>query len=444
MQKILIVGGGGREHSLGWKLSQSKEISEVLYAPGNAGTKEEKGRNIPINSTKKENFPELLDLIKSENIDLTLIGPEAPLADGLMDYLNSSGYNRVFGPTKEATKLESDKFFSCDLMKKLNIPQAKSIKCYSTNEAIKAIHKLSTKEGIVLKARGLTGGKGVIVCDSKEQALVNIVNHAKKYGQDVLIAERLFGEEFSVFGISDGKKVLPLEISIQDHKPLLDKDKGPNTGGMGAYAPASVANVDMVKYIAENIMTPIVQTMANDGVPYKGLLYGGMIMTNEGPKVLEFNVRFGDPESQPAMMMIKSDLYEVLSLALEGNLYGANIEFKPGASCCVVLASKGYPKKYKKGLKVSGLKEANSIKNVKVFHAGTKTYKDSILTAGGRILGVTSYSPKGIKEAQKIAYKAVSKIKIEGGFYYRKDIADKALKYDKDNWLWKPINPEYC
>ncbi len=428
MKKVMVIGSGGREHALGWKIGQDDEVSEIIYAPGNAGTQEGKGRNVPLDGSKTENFEAVYNLVRSENIDMVVVGPEQPLAEGLVDYLNSKGFSRVFGSTKEASQLESDKFFSYDRMGELGIPQANSIKCYTTDEAIRAINNHATLEGVVIKARGLTGGKGVTVCDSKEIAFDEIKQHAEKYGPEVLIAERLFGQEFSVFGISDGNKVSPLEISVQDHKPLFDGDHGPNTGGMGAYCPAPIADADVVRNIAENIMTPIVQRMEEMEMEYKGFLYAGMIMTEQGPKVIEFNIRMGDPESQPAMMMLKNGLYRPLSLALDGKLNEIDMDFNPGAACCVVLASQGYPGSYQKGLPISGLDEASEMEGVKVFHAGTKSDSGKILATGGRVLGVTGYSPKGIAESQKLAYAAVSKISVPGGFYYRKDIADKALK----------------
>jgi phosphoribosylamine--glycine ligase len=426
-KKVLIIGSGGREHALGWKIAQSDEVSEVLYAPGNAGTASWKGRNVPIDGSKEENFASIAQLIESEDIDMTVVGPEAPLCDGLVDYLNFMGHYRVFGPTKKASVLESDKFFSYDIMYMLDIPQADSKKCYSTKEEIDTIKSWQWEDGVVIKARGLTGGKGVSVCDSKEEALAEMANHSKNYGPEVLIAERLHGQEFSVFGISDGNRVAPLEISVQDHKPLHDDDKGPNTGGMGAYCPVPIAPANVVKYVAEKIMTPIVQLMKKDGREYKGFLYAGMMMTADGPKVIEFNVRFGDPECQPAMMMLKNDLYAPLSLALEGRLDEISMEFNPGAACCVVLASQGYPGSYKKDLPISGLEKAKSLGNVKVFHAGTKLKEGGIVNSGGRVLGATAWSASGIAEAQKRAYGAVSLIDIPGGFHYRKDIANKAL-----------------
>ena len=428
MKKVLVIGSGGREHALGWKLGQSDEVSEVLYAPGNAGTQEDKGRNVSLDGSKKDNFGAVESLIRDENIDMVVVGPEQPLADGLVDYLNSKGYDRVFGPTQRASQLESDKFFSFDLMRDVGIPQAESVKCYSTDEAIRAINDRTTSNGIVIKARGLTGGKGVTVCDSRDQALGEIIGHSESYGSEVLIAERLYGQEFSIFGISDGARVSPIELSLQDHKPLFNGDKGPNTGGMGAYGPAPIASEEVVRNVANNVMTPLVQRMREQGNEYKGFVYGGFMMTEEGPKVIEFNIRFGDPECQPAMMMVRDGLYQPLSLALEGKLNEVDIGFNPGAASCVVLASQGYPGSYEKGLQIEGINEANSTDEVKVFHAGTKLDNGRILSSGGRVLGVTGYSPNGIADAQKLAYEAVSKIKVPGGFHYRKDIADKALK----------------
>jgi phosphoribosylamine---glycine ligase len=428
MKKIMILGSGGREHALGWKLGQSDQVLEVIYAPGNGGTAEGKGRNIEIDGSKKENFPKLFDIVNNLDIDMVIVGPEVPLANGIVDYFNFRGYDRIFGPTQKASLLESDKFFSYDLMEKTGIPQANSIKCYSKKEAVEAIEKMASDRGVVIKARGLTQGKGVLVCGSKEQALMGINNHLRNYGSEVLISERLYGEEFSVFGICDGERVSPLEISLQDHKPLLDEDKGPNTGGMGAYGPAPIASREMVKKITKDFMHPLINKMKEQGIEYKGFIYGGVIMTESGPKIIEFNVRFGDPECQPAMAIVRNDLYRVLSLSLEGKLNQVEMEFNRGASCCVVLASKGYPEKYKKGLEVRGLDYANEIEGVKVFHAGTRVDNGRILTSGGRVFGVNGYSQYGIKKARELAYEGVSKISVLGDFHYRKDIANKALR----------------
>ncbi len=428
-KKILIVGSGGREHALGWKLGQSDEVSEVFYAKGNAGTEEGKGRNVRIDGTKKDNFELIYNFVKHENIDIVVVGPEIPLADGIVDYFHKKGYSKVFGPTKKGALLESDKFFSSDLMNELDIPQANSVKCHNLEEAVSAIKTISTYEGVVIKSRGLANGKGVNVCNSEEQALNEIKSHLSKYGEEVLIAERLFGQEFSVFGISDGKKVSPLEISVQDHKRLLDKDEGKNTGGMGAYCPVPIISKDTIKNISQNVMNPIVERMREKDidVEYKGFLYVGMIMTQQGPRVIEFNVRLGDPECQPLMMTIKEGLYESISLALEGKLNGNMINFNPGAACCVVAASEGYPgRRYEKGCEIQGLDEAGKLENVKVFHSATRLHGDKIVTDGGRVLGITAYSQEGIREAQNLAYRAVSKIEFQGKIF-RGDIGNKAL-----------------
>ncbi|MBR9704249.1 phosphoribosylamine--glycine ligase [Candidatus Pacearchaeota archaeon] len=430
-KKVLVIGSGGREHALGWKLSQSDEVSEVFYAPGNAGTgQESNSRNVSIDGSE-DNFKELADFIEREDVDLTVVGPEQPLVGGLVDFLNDRGYNRVFGPTKRASALEADKFFSYEIMNLIDVPQALSILCYETSQVEDAISRMATEKGVVLKARGLTGGKGVSVFDSSEQALLEINKHAEKYGPHVLVAERLFGQEFSVFAECDGTRVSPLEISIQDHKPLLDDDKGPNTGGMGAYCPAPIASADVVKNVARDIMTPVVCEMKKRGMEYKGFMYAGMIMTEDGPKVIEFNIRFGDPEAQPAMMMLKSDLYKSLSFALEGRLDEVDSEFNPGAACCVVMASQGYPGSYKKGLSITGLDGANAIEGVKVFHAGTRMFGDGVVTSGGRVLGVTGYSPKGLQQAKDLSYEAVRKIfspENPDAFYCRRDIGEKGLR----------------
>jgi phosphoribosylamine--glycine ligase len=423
MAKILIIGSGGREHAFGWKFSQSDEVSTVFYAPGNGGTEEYKGVNVHIDGTKKENFEKIYEFIREEKIDMTVVGPENPLVDGIVDFLNDKGCNRVFGPSRKASLLESDKFFSFDLMNKLNIPQAESIKCYTIEEAKRAINILSRPKGIVVKARGLTRGKGVCVCDSKDDALKDIKSRFVSHGDEILIAERLFGQEFSVFGISDGVRVLPFEVAFQDHKRLLDNDKGPNTGGMGAYGPVPFVTREILMDICRRILTPIIQELKEMGIIYKGFIYAGMIMTGEGPKVLEFNVRFGDPECQPAMMMLKSDLYRLLSNALEGR-FDDNIQFS-GTACCVVLASKGYPEHYKRYLPISGLEDAERIENIKIFHAGTDKEGNCIYSIGGRVFGITGYSPNNIEDSRNNVYEAISKIKIPGGFSYRKDIAKR-------------------
>jgi len=436
-KKVLIVGSGGREHALGWSIAQDESVSEVLYAKGNPGTAlEEKGRNLDIDGTKEENFTALADIVDKECIDMVIVGTEQPLVEGIVNFFNHIGYKRIFGPTTDASKTESDKFFSYRLMNYKKIPQAKSKLCFDLSSAKRAINEMVTDEGIVIKARGLTAGKGVYVCKSKKDALAKLEEHTRKYGSEVLIAERLFGQEFSVFGISDGKNILPLEMSVQDHKRQLDGDKGPNTGGMGAYGPAPIADRLVVKDVSEKMMKPVIDFMRKDKHEYKGFLYAAVIMTKDGPKILEYNCRFGDPEAQPSVMMLKNGLYQPISSALEGKLGEINIEFKQGASCCVVMASNGYPESFEKGLPIGGLKAVAEIPDVKVFHAGTATDNGKIVNSGGRVLGVTAYSENGIKDAQELAYYAVSIIdkftrRMNDGkqvLVYRKDIAHNALK----------------
>ncbi len=425
-EKVLVIGSGGREHSIGWKVGQSSRVERVFYAPGNGGTEEEKGVNVGIDGTKRENFDKLYDFVKEQGVSLVIVGPEQPLVDGIVDHFNTKGYNRIFGPSAQASLLESDKFFSYEIMEALGIPQARSIRCNDSESVRRAIDELATERGIVLKARGLTGGKGVTVYDNKEEALTKFEEHLRDYGKELLVAERLFGQEFSVFGISDGERVSPLEISLQDHKREFDGDKGRNTGGMGAFGPAPIAPREVVRQVSISVMNKVVGEMNSRGTPFKGFFYAGMMMTESGPRVLEFNVRFGDPECQPAMMMLGSDFYEHLSNAIDGKLNPSDITLIPGAACCVVLASHGYPGKVQTGIPILGLESLDYSGQVKVFHAGTKKDgKGRLVTSGGRVLGVTAYSIDGIRGAQRLAYDAAAKIYLP--FQYRGDIAEKAF-----------------
>jgi len=445
--KVLIIGSGGREHALGWSIAQDPDVAEVIYAPGNAGTgSEAKSRNVNLDITagktkedKQKNFTAFADLVEALSIDSIVVGPEQPLVDGVVDFFNQRGYNRIFGPSSAAAAIEADKFFSYDIMETARVPQAQGVKCYSLQEAVASLEKISTETGVVIKARGLTGGKGVSVFDSEQEALANVESFMAAYQGPILVAERLFGQEFSVFGISDGERVVPLEMSVQDHKRLLDFDKGPNTGGMGAYGPVPFANSDMVRYVAEKMMTPVVQDMKQRGIEYKGFLYAGVMMTKDGPKILEFNCRFGDPEAQPSVMMLEDGLYKPISAALEGKLDQVDFRFKSGAACCVVMAANGYPDsglvKQLKGLPIGGLDQiARWGPDYKVFHAGTSANDGKVLTNGGRVLGVTAYSESDIAEAQSLAYDAVNTIDLATRelnnrvvFIYRADIAAKAM-----------------
>lgn len=431
--KVGILGGGGREHALGYSISLDERVDEAIFFPGNTGTLEEKGINVPL-APKSENFHNILHYVQQHDISTIIVGPEQPLVDGFVDFCHDHEFYRVFGPDKAAAQIEANKFFSYDLMEACEIPQAVSIKCGNLDGVEKAIEKIATKDGVVLKARGLTGGKGVLVCDSKEEALAKVSKYMETYGKDILVAERLFGQEFSVFGISDGWEVVPLGISVQDHKPLLDNDQGPNTGGMGAYAPAPIADTKEVNRIADKIMTNLVHYMYNEGMIYQGFLYAGMIMTDEGAKVLEFNCRFGDPEAQPAVQLLKNSLHQSIEAALDNKIRSIDMQVKPGSSICVVMASKGYPVKYDKGLPMGGLNGANGLDGVKVFHAGTKYTENGIVTNGGRVLGVTAYSEKGLANAISKAYTAVdiiekstNKLNNKPVFIYRTDIGAKGL-----------------
>lgn len=433
--KVLIIGNGGREHALGWSISQDKDVEEVIYAKGNAGTGvDAKSRNISIDGSKRENFNALIDIVEKQDIGMIVDGPEQPLVDGIVDLFHEGGYKRILGPTSAASVIEADKFYSYHAMSEAGIPQAESMLCFSTEDAEKAIKKMATDKGVVIKARGLTAGKGVYVCDSREEALARIGEHAKLYGPEVLIAERLFGQEFSVFAISDGERVAPLGISIQDHKALLNGDKGPNTGGMGAYGPAPIAGAKTVGEVADRMMTPLVKFMKKDGKEFRGFLYAAVIMTEKGPKNLEYNARLGDPETQPLVMMLDGGIYKPIKYAQGGRLKEIDVKFRPGAACCVVMASNGYPGKYDKGLPIGGLEEVSEMENVKVFHAGTDIKDGRTVTSGGRVLGVTAYSAEGIADAQNRAYDAVgiideatTQLNNRIVFIFRTDIADKAL-----------------
>lgn len=427
MAKVLVLGSGGREHALGWKLAQSSHVTEVLFAPGNGGTAQGKGRNIPLNANNQGDWPAILTLLEEESISFTVVGPEAPLSSGLVDHFHSKGVDRIFGPTQLAARLESDKFFSYQIMDKLGIPQAQCACCTTKEEAVEAICNLMNERGIVLKARGLAGGKGVIVCKTEAEALEASDTLQNKYGLDLLVCERLEGPEFSVFGIADGESIRPIELALQDHKRRDNNDKGPNTGGMGAYGPAPIAPPEVIQQVTDTVMTPIIQEMKAQGCPFQGFLYAGFMQTDEGPKVLEFNVRFGDPECQPAMTLLASDLYTVLNQALSGNLNQTNLEFHPGAACCVVLASNGYPGAITKGLTILGLEQAAALEGVQLFHAGTTLDGDTLKTSGGRVLGITGYAESGLAEAQKRAYDAIQHISVDGHFHYRTDIAARAL-----------------
>ncbi len=422
--KILIVGSGGREHTLAWKAAQSELVTEVLLAPGNVGiAAEPKCRLVAIAS---DDVPRLRQLALDERVDLTIVGPEAPLVAGLTDAFAQSGL-KVFGPSRNASQLEGSKVFTKRLLKKYGVPTG-DFQVFDNYDAASDYLK-GVPGPIVVKADGLAAGKGVFVCKDRNEAFeaLNIIMNERAFGDAgnlVLVEECLEGEEASFIAFTDGKTVLPL-ASSQDHKPIFDNDEGPNTGGMGAYSPAPVVTPEVHDRIMDRIMIPVVQAMEEEGAPYLGFLYAGLMIADEQPKVLEFNVRMGDPEAQPLLFRMNSDMIPLMTAAIDGNLSGMKIEWAADDSVCVVMASGGYPGSYEKGKLISGIDDASAMDGVKVFHAGTGQGPDGIVTNGGRVLGVTAKAP-GIAQAIDKVYKAVEKITWEK-CYYRKDIGRKAL-----------------
>ena len=417
--KVLVIGNGGREHALAWKIAQSPLVKKVFCAPGNAGTANV-AENIDIPS---DNVDALLQFAAVTGIGLTVVGPEQPLVKGLVDSFEESGL-RVFGPSQRAAEIEGSKVFCKDLMKKYGIPTARYESFDSPDQV-----KLFTKEDepVVGKASGLAAGKGVILCSNAEEArsAVQSIMQEKAFGNagdQVVVEEFLTGQEVSLLAFTDGKTVLPLD-SAQDHKAAFDGDKGPNTGGMGAYSPALVFTEELKQQVIDEIMIPTVRAMAKEGRYYRGILYAGLMLTESGPKVLEFNARFGDPETQPIMMRIKNDIVPIFEACIDGTLAKQSLQWRQEPTVCVVMAAKGYPSSYEKGKEISGL---NSDENryAVVFHAGTKLENEKVLTNGGRVLGVTALG-SDINQAIKNAYSAVDKIKWDG-VHYRKDIGNKA------------------
>ena len=417
--KVLVVGSGGREHALVWKILQSPLVKKVYCAPGNAGTANvAENINIP-----PENINELLQFATVTGIGLTIVGPEQPLVKGIVDSFEESGL-RIFGPSQRAAEIEGSKVFCKDLMKKYGIPTARYESFDSPDQV-----KLFTKEDepVVVKASGLAAGKGVILCSNAEEArsAVQSIMQEKAFGNagdQVVVEEFLTGQEVSLLAFTDGKTVLPLD-SAQDHKAAFDGDKGPNTGGMGAYSPALVFTEELKQQVIDEIMIPTVRAMAKEGRYYRGILYAGLMLTESGPKVLEFNARFGDPETQPIMMRIKNDIVPIFEACIDGTLAKQSLQWRQEPTVCVVMAAKGYPSSYEKGKEISGLNSDENRQAV-VFHAGTKLENGKVLTNGGRVLGVTALG-SDINQAIKNAYSAVDKIKWDG-IHYRKDIGNKA------------------
>jgi len=425
--KILIIGSGGREHALAWKIRQSPLVREIFCLPGNAGT-DEIAKNIPM---KMNDHAGILAFAREQNIDLTVVGPEQPLTEGIVDLFTSQGM-KIFGPTKAAAEIEGSKVFAKHFMKKYNIPTAefRTFNVAERYDAERYINEVPVP--IVLKADGLAAGKGVTVCESKEQALevLSMMMDEKHFGDagnNVVIEELLVGEEASVFAITDGREFITLSPA-QDHKRILDDDLGKNTGGMGAYAPALIITEEMMDVISRTIIRPTLIGMANEKRLYRGCLYVGLMITPTGPKVIEYNCRFGDPETQVVLPLIDDDIVPLLLDAADGTMQ-RNISFKKESAVCVIVASGGYPDRYEAGKPIMGLHEAGKNPNILLFHSGTKKEDDTVLTAGGRVLGVTAIGERQkLEETIDAAYRAVEKIRFDG-MYYRSDIGKKGLRH---------------
>jgi phosphoribosylamine--glycine ligase len=414
--KILVIGGGGREHTLVWKLVQSPKVKEIYAAPGNAGTAKI-AHNLDI---KPNDIETLAKTVAAEKIDLTVVGPEAPLASGIADQFLIRGL-QIFGPTKQATEIESSKVFAKALMQKYKIPCAKSVSFSDYSKAKDYVKQ--QKLPIVVKADGLAAGKGVILADSTPKALeaLSLIMEEKAFGaagDRVIIEEYLSGREMSTFAFTDGHTVIPM-ASACDYKPAYDGNRGPNTGGMGSYSPPPFLTPALAKTVGEKIMEPAVKAMHQERRPYRGVLYGGLMISNNNPKVLEFNARFGDPEAQVTLPLLQTDLVDIMLAVTANNLGNLKVEWSQDACVGVVMASGGYPGSYKTGFPISGLDELD--KDIMVFHAGTKLEGKKIVTSGGRVLAVVAMG-KTIAEARDKVYNNITRINFEG-CHYRKDIA---------------------
>ena len=423
--RILVIGSGGREHALVWKIRQSPRVTKIYCAPGSAAVGE-LAEPVPI---QPEQIEQLADFATKEKIDLTVVGPELPLTLGIADLFESRGL-RIFGPNKAAAQLEGSKAFAKEMLQENNIPTASS---GIFTEAISAFQYLAQQTApYVIKADGLAGGKGVIICPSlaEAQSAVEEILVRKAFGKagdKVVIEEFLDGEEASFMALTDGAHILPL-ASAQDHKRVFDGDQGPNTGGMGAYSPAPVVTAALHERILHEILTPLLAGLKKKNIDYRGVIYVGLMITEAGPKVLEFNARFGDPECQPIMMRLKSELIPLLEAAIDGKLATIQCEWSNEPAVCVVLAADGYPGSYGKGKEIHGLEKLKTWQKGFVFHAGTVKDNGRWLTSGGRVLGVTARG-LNIMEAVNEVYRAVHEISWEG-MQYRKDIAQRALKTD--------------
>ena len=420
---LLILGSGGREHALAWKLAQSPHVKTLYAIPGNPGI----ARHAHCVPGELTDFNMLVRFAQDREIDLTVVGPEAPLAAGLVDRFMREG-RRIFGPTAAAAQIEASKAFAKELMQKYDIPTARYAAFTESKDAIEYIREHGAP--IVVKADGLAAGKGVTVAQSVDDAIAAVEDAMEEgvfgpAGERVIIEECLDGEEASVFALSDGKNILPL-AACQDHKAALDNDEGPNTGGMGAYSPAPIVSDEQFEEIRVRVLQPMVDAMADEGHPYVGVLYAGVMMTSEGFKVIEFNCRFGDPETQVLLPRMKSDLLPILDACCDGTLHQHSVTWDPRACVTVVMASKGYPGDYQKGKIIEGLDAFKDRDDVLIFHAGTARREGKLLSAGGRVLNITALGDD-IPDAIDRAYKAVGQISFEGA-HYRTDIGRKAVQ----------------
>ena len=418
---VLLIGSGGREHAIAWKISQSPKLTKLYALPGNPGIAE-LAEILPGISI--DDHSAVVDFCQQKNIDLVIVGPEAPLAAGLADSLSTAGI-RCFGPKRAAAQIESSKVFAKDFMARHHIPTARYASFDQLDEAIQYVE--SVEHPIVIKASGLAAGKGVILPETIEEAkaTLNSILVEKAFGDagdEVVIEERLMGQEVSLMAFSDGATVVPM-IPAQDHKRLLDSDDGPNTGGMGAYAPAPIFTTDLVNEATELVLKPAVNGLRGEGTPFVGILYAGLMLTPAGLRVLEFNCRFGDPETQVILPLLETDLLEIAEACVNRTLADIEITWKDGAAVCVVLASKGYPEKVENGKPVT-IEELPE--NMLCFHAGTKRENGKLITSGGRVFGLTAWA-RDIDHAQKKVYSNIYKISFEG-MQYRKDIAHRALE----------------
>jgi phosphoribosylamine---glycine ligase len=424
--KVLVIGKGGREHALVWKVAQSPRVTRVYCAPGNAGTEEE-ATNVPIEASE---FERLISFCRKESIELTVVGPEDPLAAGIVDAFQNAGL-RIFGPSREAAQLEASKVFAKQLMRDADVPTAEFRICDHPDPARTYI---TTREfPVVVKADGLAAGKGVIVCSTTEEALAAIERIMVREefglaaGRQVVIEKRLEGQELSILALVSGRAIVPLQPT-QDHKAAFDNDEGPNTGGMGAYCPAPLATPELLQDIEQHVLVPTVHALKRRRKPFRGVLYAGIMITNQGARVLEFNCRFGDPETQTLLVRLKTDLVDLIDAVVDGRLDEFSedrLVWDPRPSICVVITSQGYPGSYAKGKVITGLEEAARLPDVKVFHAGTRLENGLVVTDGGRVLGITALG-ETLEDARQKAYEAVSRIHFPGMFF-RKDIGSKAI-----------------